>query len=744
MARLLASEATGAPLLLILDDLHWAAKSSLLLLRHLIRSPQSSSVLIVGTYRDTEIDNRHPLSELLADLRRVPAVERIGLRGIDRDDVRVLLDLPHDASDPGGDIADAVHGATQGNPFFVREVLRYLHGSDPPDAQRWLAAFARGDVVLPEGVRDVIVRRVARLSDVAQSVLSVASAIGSSFDVDIVEHVDAAHRDRVIDGLEEASRAGLLVETPDGYAFTHDLARGTVYGELSRARRVRLHLRIAEAMEQARGQRPPLDALAHHFLSAADVGPADKAVEYACRAADAAIEQLAFERAVGVLTRALAVLERVDLGDGQRAEMLLVLAAAHAGASEFDDSRRVAQLAAERARSSGSPELLARAAILYNEWGNLALGLPDPAAAPLCLEALEGLGPTDSTLRARVLAHLALYRFWSEADGDEARTLAVEALDVAERLDDPETLSLAIHAVATSLDGSERVAERLAFVRRQRTLPNRGIFATDSLYGEGIALIELADRAGVEAVIAELESLPSAHGGWWRPRCWAIVFKSMLALMDGRFDEVEPLAGQALELWSSPDGVNTYAAQLLMLRREQDRLAELLAMIQDVASAPAFRPVLAWVYAELGDVDGAATTLAAVSENGFAGLGRGAMWSASLCWLARPAISSSPGMAAAASAPPTPSSALSRHSSETVALKLTWPPASPSKSRWARSRSRRERGCPLHGWPTDWATQTSRRHAHTRRWLMPSGSACRGWRPRRAGCCTASARPSRL
>src|SRR5207247_10956755 len=108
-------------------------------------------------------------------------------------------------------------GGTQGNPFFVREVLRYLQGSDPTDAPQWLAAFARGDVVLPEGVRDVIVRRVARLSDVAQSVLTIAAAIGSSFDVDILEHVDADNRDRVIDGLEEAERAGLLVEMKDGY-----------------------------------------------------------------------------------------------------------------------------------------------------------------------------------------------------------------------------------------------------------------------------------------------------------------------------------------------------------------------------------------------------------------------------------------------------------------------------------------------------------------------------------------------
>ncbi len=265
-------EATAAlldgPLLLVLDDLQWAAAPTLQLLRHVIRAQPRA--LILGTYRDTELPPGHPLLALEA--------ERIVLRGLDEPAIASLLDAAgvHVPGLPGRLLAE-----TNGNPFFVRALIAH-----------------RGE---PAALRDVISERVARLGPDAQRLLTAAAVAGPEFSVLVVEHALGPGAD-ALDALDEATAAGLLTERGHGdYAFTHALVRQTIYDGLSSARRARLHRALGEALERAGDA--PAEALAHHFAEAE--GGADKAAGYALAAGRDALRRLGYEEAAAHLRRGL-------------------------------------------------------------------------------------------------------------------------------------------------------------------------------------------------------------------------------------------------------------------------------------------------------------------------------------------------------------------------------------------------------------------------------------------------------
>ena len=287
-------------ILVVVDDLHWADSASLALVRHLIGSSAALRVSLVATYRDSDLSNSHPLTGLLADLHREPSVSRVNLGGLDDAEIIELVETVagYELDDAGVALAHALRRETGGNPFFVGELLRHLGESGAiiqDESGRFSLAGDLEQLALPPSVRDVVTRRVARLGDEALRVLSVAAVIGQDFALDILGDVTETGPDPLLDVLEQATTAALVIETPDDpgrYRFTHALIQHTLYQELSAARRQRLHLRVAEALEgpgvptEHRSSR--LSELARHWQAATTPANAAKAIEYSRRAGDAA------------------------------------------------------------------------------------------------------------------------------------------------------------------------------------------------------------------------------------------------------------------------------------------------------------------------------------------------------------------------------------------------------------------------------------------------------------------------
>ncbi|MBV8862783.1 MAG: AAA family ATPase, partial [Mycobacterium sp.] len=298
VVALLGVASAGAPVVLILDDLHWAAKPTLLLLRHLLRFGEQARVQIVGTYRSTDLDRSHPLAAMLADLHRDGTAKRIQLSGLDQDDVTTYV---AEAGYDDEELARALASVTGGNPFFLIEALRHVDES----GGRWDPS------TLPQGVREAVSRRLSRLPAETNKALAAAAVVGSRFALDLVERVVG---DDLIDAFDEASKAGIVIEEPGGnYRFNHALVRQSLLAELASVRRMRLHQRIAATLESRPGADDDLLAeLAYHYFECAWAGNAVKAVDYCRRAANQAMARLGYEGAADLYDRALHALEEID------------------------------------------------------------------------------------------------------------------------------------------------------------------------------------------------------------------------------------------------------------------------------------------------------------------------------------------------------------------------------------------------------------------------------------------------
>ncbi|HEX3547755.1 MAG TPA: BTAD domain-containing putative transcriptional regulator, partial [Mycobacterium sp.] len=298
VVALLGVASANAPVALILDDLHWAAKPTLLLLRHLLRFGEHARVQIIGTYRSTDLDRSHPLAAMLADLHRDGTANRIHLSGLDEEDVTEYV---AEAGYDDEELARALASVTGGNPFFLIEALRHVDESggvwDPS--------------TLPQGVREAVSRRLSRLPAETNKALAAAAVVGSRFALVLVERV--VDQD-LVDAFDEACKAGIVIEEPGGrYRFNHAIVRQSLLAELPSVRRMRLHQRIATTLENQPGADDELLAeLAHHYFECAWAGNAAKAVDYCRRAADQAMSRLAYEGAADLYDHALHAMEELD------------------------------------------------------------------------------------------------------------------------------------------------------------------------------------------------------------------------------------------------------------------------------------------------------------------------------------------------------------------------------------------------------------------------------------------------
>ena len=337
VASFLVNSSKANPILLHLEDLHWADQASLLLLQHLARRFKGSHLTVVGTYRDVEIDPHHPLSTVLAELRHERLYQRQLLRGLSESEVKELIEAiwqQQMAEHHGAAFVRAVLRETEGNPFFIEEVLHHLveSGALYRDDGRWVTdPKAVAGMGVPENVRDVIGRRLSRLSETAHRVLTAAAFLGREFEFEVLGRMSELGEELMVPAVEEALSHRLVVETQDRgrprYAFTHALVRQTLYEELSLPRRQHLHLQAAQAIETVHEHNlePHVAALANHYRAAGAAADPEKAIDYSIRAGRAAHAVYAYEETGAHWRAALELMDERGGGDQKRRGALLLL-----------------------------------------------------------------------------------------------------------------------------------------------------------------------------------------------------------------------------------------------------------------------------------------------------------------------------------------------------------------------------------------------------------------------------------
>lgn len=304
-----SAEARG--LLICLDDLHWADSATLLLLLHIARRAGDAPLLVLGTHRTVGVDAAHPLFAVLAELKRERLCETVAVGALSLEEAGALAASLNDRKPFAPRVLEALYERTNGNPFYIEEVVRHLQaeGHDPGDAK-----VACVDWGLPEGVRDVTRARVSRLTPGTRMLLQVAAVLGDEFNrfFPVAGRMLGVGTAELAGGIEEGVNAGVLTEDGEDYRFAHALVRDALLEEIGPPRRQGLHLAAAEAMEAvfAGDLAPCLSAIAMHYRSAGPFAPAGKAIEFSVRAGEAAERALAYEEAQLHWEAALALMIR--------------------------------------------------------------------------------------------------------------------------------------------------------------------------------------------------------------------------------------------------------------------------------------------------------------------------------------------------------------------------------------------------------------------------------------------------
>jgi tetratricopeptide (TPR) repeat protein len=408
----LSNAAAVQPMLVVLEDLHDADSGTLEMLTHVSRSLSGARLLIVGTYRDVEVDRSHPLSAALAELRRISNYGRILLRGLNADEVRRMLESITQQSVPWG-LAETVHRQTEGNPLFVQEVVRYI-------AEEGLIARKEGqwrptkdtplEMSIPEGLRDVIGKRLSLLSPECNQFLAMASVIGREFALETLKAVAGINEDFFANSLKEAVRLSVLEERSQRgvvrYRFTHAFFRQTLYEEIIAPQRLNLHRQVARSLETLYSKNPNEHAaeLAEHFSHSTDSADLKKAVEYGEMAAKKAADVYAYREAVRLLEQALRVQKVLDPEDKLKlCDLLLALGWARFYNHEYrhilDDEAPAALALAEGMGDTGRAcrACLLATFALDGIGSGRAFGT---AEAAKWTEAFDGYAPPDTIERA--------------------------------------------------------------------------------------------------------------------------------------------------------------------------------------------------------------------------------------------------------------------------------------------------------------------------------------------------------
>ncbi len=635
VAAWLAAASAEEPVLLVLDDLQWAAKPTLMLLRHVVRAA-GGRVLVLGTYRDSELTHDHPLLEVVPDLRRQGGVERVSLTGLDGVGVTTLVEQASGRAldEAGLALARAIHQETEGNPFFVKEVLRHLveTGAVAQEEGSWTTRLPVDQLGIPEGVRDVVGRRLARLSGSTNQVLRVAAVAGPEFELGVVQAAGDVSEETLLGAVEEATEARLVLEvSATRFRFAHALVRTTLYESLTAARRITVHRKVAEAIETI--HQSALDdyvpALAHHWAKAsAPVVDTTKAVEYARMAGDRALAQLAHDEAARYYASGLELLDMggADRTDPRRLELLIGRGEAQRRAGD-PGYRQTLLDGAHLAKEIDDAPALARAA-LANTLGYMWTAFTvDTERIEALVAAIEAVAEDDLPVRARLLATLGLELAW-QPDPTRRVALSHEALQIARNLDDPATLAHVLLARDYTITDPSNVAERLDHTSELLAIGERlgdPVITSRALSLRFKVAMEMADVAEAERSLVRNEALVGDLG---QPGLAYLVLhhRAALAVLHGD-PETEQRLSDADELGRmiAQGGILAASeifswARLFWLRSEQGRADGILGFIRALAErsgAPFIRAACAHLSDEEGEPDVAAGVMEELAATGF-------------------------------------------------------------------------------------------------------------------------------
>jgi len=553
VSEFLTNAANVQPMLVVLEDLHDADKGTLEMLTHVSRNLAGARLLIAGTYRDVEVDRSHPLSAALAELRRVSTYGRVLLRGLNADEVRRMMESITRESVPWG-LAEVVHRQTEGNPLFVQEVVRYL-------VEEGLLARKEGqwrptkdtplEMSIPEGLRDVIGKRLSLLSPECNQLLSVASVIGREFALDTLKVMAGIHEDIFVNGLKEAVRLSVLEERSQRglvrYRFTHAFFRQTLYEEMIAPQRLKLHRQVGRSLETLYAKRLNEHAteLAEHFSHSTDPADLAKAVSYAEMAAKRATDVYAYGEAVRLLEQALKVQEVLDPEDkAKRCDLVLGLGDALLLAGEYRNVVDAIETQAPRAFSLAeaiTDDTRASRACLLAIKGVRVYGMPWAVSdlAAQWAARIDRHARPNTVERAWADAMLGSVRALKGGASPEGVALLSQALDLARTLEDPNTYWAAAAAWLWAIEAPQHDEERMRLAEELVGHPRAGVDLAILIF----ALLAIVDtfmgfgqRHRAQEVMAELKAL-AERSGQAHALIWSMVYDAILAIWDGRLEE---------------------------------------------------------------------------------------------------------------------------------------------------------------------------------------------------------------
>ncbi|MEX1006861.1 MAG: AAA family ATPase [Acidimicrobiia bacterium] len=547
MTTLLTHSCTASPMVVVVDDVHWADVPSVEFLRFFVPELRGVRLLLVSTYRDADVDPASDVGRLLWDAMRTSP--RLQIAGLCRDEVGALLSSTagETASD---ELIDTVFTRSRGNPLFVAEFGRLL---------RTHTAIAPAELSVPEGIRAVMHDRLRRLSQPCRDLLAMAAVLGAHFNVEVLAQSVGREQQEVLELLDEATR--VRVTLPEDtrsavFRFSHALMRDAIYEDLPSARRIELHERAADALEVLGATDDERIAdLATHALRAADGTRAVWACE---RAGHQALTQLAYERAASYFRTALQSLATSGRDAAPRTALLIALGEALMGAGDVEAARTSFAEAAQLARTRGEPEDLSRAALGFAAGlGGFEVRMFDAAQITLLEEALAELPDEDSAVRAALLARLSVAVSFLQSE-ERRRELSGAAVAMARRVDDHHVLAHALAAQCDAIAAADFVDDRIAAASEAVHLSLRAGDSAQELLARRLLLVALMERGDLTAAWREADAFSQTAEQLRQPvySVYVPVWRGARALVGGRLDDCLAYADEAEAIGARADSTN--------------------------------------------------------------------------------------------------------------------------------------------------------------------------------------------
>lgn len=638
------------PLLLVFDNLHWAGRPSLLLFQFLSAVLADCPVFILGTYRGSEISRDHPLFDTLGTLNRDSNFLRLHLKGLKPEAVDTLL-RSATGRQPASALVEAVHRETEGNAFFVAEVIRLLIDSQALDGKEELG---RPLVIeIPEGIREVIGKRLNQLSADCNRILKIAAVVGRQFELRLLKYlVDEMGAELMSEALEEAMRSGVIVESDrrlDAFKFSHALIRETLYDEINSARRSRLHALVGQGIEvlYGEGSEQQLTSLAHHFTEAARSGDVSKSIDYSMRAGKLAEDQLAYDEAASHYQNAIEALE-LDAGtenDQVRCRLLLALACAMSKEARTPESLELCEQAFAIACNQGDFEQMLEACRIV-DYGVSNLGVGGDRALSLVENALAAMPDQDSPERAELLGVLARARYMA-GKSDQAESAIAESITMSRRVRDAKAMASAYRARCFSPYPPESLDQRVEVAREMLQLAVELESRELERDAHDLCFYDQLELGNLHRADEHLHQSGKIGEAIRQPFYTTnhLVYRAMRSIMEGRYEEGERLAIDALKSGlrggrGSAEGL--FSMQMFAIRRDQGRLDELLPVLdafQKIHSGSSiWKPGLILLYTKLDMRDDALREFRMLMDDELSMVPRDALWSTCLAYLTEAAI----------------------------------------------------------------------------------------------------------